>query len=325
MVQSRDSRTTRRRAIIYALLVALCLLLLGASNTAPMMEIRQGLSFAVSPIQSALTGATRSVASIFSTISQIEQLRRDNQALATRVQQLEAETRRLESVGLQNEQLTRLLGVRASLDYETLAAEVIGRQISPTERIVVLDRGTEDGVAVGDPVLAGEGALIGSVMEAAANRSVVLLLNDTRSVVIGLIESSRATGEVDGRLSGPLAMINIPTTEAVVVGDRVVTAGLDLGDGIRSPFPRGLLIGRVVDVRTDPNTVVQTAMLQPAATLEKLEYALVITDFQSAPAEGLDDRPGEGLDASPDGSPWPLASGEPDEGAPSPEESSPEP
>jgi len=285
MVQSRDSRTTRRRAIAYALLVAFCLLLLGASNTAPMLEVRQGIGFALSPIQSALTGVTRSVTSVFSVITQIEQLRRDNQELATRVQRLEAENRRLESVALQNDQLTRLLGVRASLDYDTLAAEVIGRQISPTERIVVLDRGTDDGVTVGDPVLAGEGALIGSVMEAASNRSVVLLLNDTRSVVIGLVESSRATGEVDGRLSGPLAMINIPSTDAVTVGDRVVTAGLDLGEDIRSPFPRGLRIGHVVDVRTDPNTVVQTALLAPAATLEKLEYALVITDFESVPID----------------------------------------
>ncbi len=317
MVHSRDSRTIRRRAIVYALLVALCLLLLGASNTAPMLDIRQGLSFAVAPIQSALTGSTRSVASIFSTISRIEELRRDNQALAIRVQQLEAETRRLESVALQNEQLTSLLGVRASLDYETLAAEVIGRQISPTERIVVLDRGTEDGVSVGDPVLGGEGGLIGSIMEATSNRSVVLLLNDTRSVVIGLIESSRATGEVDGRLSGPLAMIDIPTTEAVGIGDRVVTAGLDLGHDIRSPFPRGLLIGRVVDVRTDPNTVVQTAMLQPAASLEKLEYALVITDFRSVPAEGPGQSPAESLEASPDASPSASPSGGPERTSPS--------
>ncbi len=286
MVQHRDLRSTRRRAIAYALLVAACLLLLGASDTAPMREIRQGMGFALAPIQSALTGATRSVTSVFSTITQIDQLRRDNQALSIRVQRLEAETRRLESVGIQNEQLTRLLGVRASLDYDTLAAEVIGRQISPAERIVVLDRGTEDGIAVGDPVLGGEGALVGSIMEASANRSVVLLLDDTRSVVIGLIESSRATGEVDGRLSGPLAMIDIPSTDTVVVGDRVVTAGLQLGDDIRSPFPRGLLIGRVVDVRTDPNTVVQTALLEPAATLEKLEYTLVITDFEAVPVEG---------------------------------------
>lgn len=299
MVQSRDSRATRRRAIAYALLVALCLLLLGASNTAPMLELRQGVGFALSPIQSALTGVTRSLTSVFSTISQIEQLRRDNQTLAARVQQLEAETRRLESVGLQNEQLTRLLGIRASLGYDTLAAEVIGRQIAPSERIVVLDRGTDDGVTVGDPVLAGEGALIGSIMDASSNRSVVLLLNDTRSVVIGLVESSRATGEVDGRLAAPLAMINIPSTDAVEVGDRVVTAGLELGEDIRSPFPRGLLIGHVVDVRTDPNTVVQTALLAPAATLEKLEYALIITDFESAPLEEPVETTSPGPSASP--------------------------
>jgi hypothetical protein len=59
-----------------------------------------------------------------------------------------------------------------------------------------------------------------------------------------------------------------------------VTAGLELGGGVRSPYPKGLLIGQVVDVRRDANAVVQTAYLQPAANLDKLEFVLVITDYE---------------------------------------------
>jgi rod shape-determining protein MreC len=66
----------------------------------------------------------------------------------------------------------------------------------------------------------------------------------------------------------------------VSVGDQVVTAGIALPGGIRSAYPKGLPIGRVVDVRRDPNAVVQTAWLLPAAPLDRLEYVLVITDYE---------------------------------------------
>ena len=59
-----------------------------------------------------------------------------------------------------------------------------------------------------------------------------------------------------------------------------MTAGIDLGGGVRSPFPKGLLIGTVVDVARDANAVTQTAFIQPAADLDRLEYVLVITDYQ---------------------------------------------
>jgi hypothetical protein len=74
-----------------------------------------------------------------------------------------------------------------------------------------------------------------------------------------------------------------------------VTAGIDLGEGVRSPFPKGLLIGRVVDVQRDPNAVVQTSFLAPAADLDKLEYVLVVISYEGGlgPAPGPSAAPGE--------------------------------
>jgi cell shape-determining protein MreC len=75
-------------------------------------------------------------------------------------------------------------------------------------------------------------------------------------------------------------MSQIDSGETIAVGDEVVTAGIELGGGVRSPYPKGLLVGQVVDIRRDANDVVQTAYLQPAAQLDKLESLLVITDYQ---------------------------------------------
>ena len=86
-------------------------------------------------------------------------------------------------------------------------------------------------------------------------------------------------------------MRNIDAAALVGLGDEVVTAGIELGGGIRSPYPKGLVIGRVVDVRRDANEVVQTAFLEPAATLDRLEFVLVILDYAVACQDPTSSRP----------------------------------
>jgi rod shape-determining protein MreC len=147
--------------------------------------------------------------------------------------------------------------------------------------LVVLDRGSNDGIAVGDVAVAEGNALAGRVVEVGPDSAKVVLVSDSSSTVIGQLTTNAATGEVVGGLDdGVLVMSQIDSSEQVVVGDEVVTAGIELGGGIRSPYPKGLLLGQVIDVRRDANAVVQTAYLQPAADLDKLEYVLVITDYQ---------------------------------------------
>jgi rod shape-determining protein MreC len=294
-----QTRATRRRIITYATLVAVSLLLLAGSKTPPLMDLRHGINYALSPLQETLARSTRSVTSIFNAVAEIDQLRRDNQQLAAQVQQLEVQTQQLEALRTENERLAALLQLRGTLDFKTQPAAVIARQATQYERVVTLNRGTDSGIAVGDPVLGDGGALAGVVVDAGSNYSSVMLLSDTRSVVIGLVQSSRATGEVEGRLSGPLAMNQIPSTDVVAVGDTVVTAGLDLGGAVRAAFPPGLLIGRIVDVTKDPSAIVQIALIQSAVNLDKLELVLVMTDFQppdvpapgSSPAPSHDPKP----------------------------------
>jgi rod shape-determining protein MreC len=106
-----------------------------------------------------------------------------------------------------------------------------------------------------------------------------MIKTDTRSNVIAN-QQSAATGEVKGQVNGVLVMGRIDATEEVQPGYEIVTAGIELAGGARSPFPKGLLIGQVVDVQRDANAIVQTAYLMPAAGLDRLEWALVITDYE---------------------------------------------
>jgi rod shape-determining protein MreC len=275
-----QTRTARRQAVAYALLVALSILLLAVSASPPLLELRRGVAFAMAPLQNTLRDATRTVGSWFAALGEIERLRLANEDLSRQLAELEAQLRQTESIRIQNEQFAALLEVRASLAYDTVAAEVISRRTTGTERVITIGKGSESGIAVDDVVIAGGGALVGQVVEVGSGFSFVHLLSDTRFRVVGLDEATRASGTVIGQLERPLSMINIPATEVIAVGETIVTAGIDLGQGIRSPFPRGLLIGRVVDVRSAPADVLQSALIEPAAPLDRLEYVLVIINYE---------------------------------------------
>jgi len=120
-------------------------------------------------------------------------------------------------------------------------------------------------------------------------------------------------------------MTKIERTERIEVNDRVVTAGLDLGRRFQSIFPKGIPIGRVVDVQAEPGAIEQTALVQPTTDLDRVEDVLVIVDLdgrrrsrtaedsgnaQDAEAAGTDDA-----EAASEGAQDPWAQGADAEGA----------
>lgn len=274
------NRAARRRGIAFAVLLVSSALMMAFSSNPGVREIQNGVSFAFRPIQGAVHDVAAGIASLVGAISEIDRLRVDNATLLAEVERLRVENVLSEEIRRENELLTGLLQLRAGLDYQTVAATVIARESSEFRRLVVLDRGTNDGIAVGDVAIAAGGALAGRVTEVGPDSAKVVLLTDGEFTVIGQLTTTAATGEVVGQLgAGVLVMRQIDSSEQVTIGDEVVTAGIELGGGVRSPYPKGLLLGQVIDVRRDANDVVQTAYLQPAADLDKLEFVLVITDY----------------------------------------------
>jgi rod shape-determining protein MreC len=274
------NRTFRRRGIAYVLLIAVTLILMAFSSSPVVRELQGGVGFAFRPVQSALNNAAQGVTSVFGAITEMDELRKANAAMTQQIQAFNNQQAQFDEIKREYDQLTALLQTRNGFSYQTVAAQVVAREESQFRRTVTLDQGTDKGVKVGDVVIAAGGALAGRVTDVGANFATVRLINDSESTVVGQVQSSAATGEVVGQLDGALVMQNIDATERPKVSDEVVTAGIELSGGVRSPYPKGLLIGQVIDVRRDANAVVQTAFLAPAVDLDKLEYALIVTDYQ---------------------------------------------
>jgi rod shape-determining protein MreC len=274
------SKAVRRRATAYAVLLVTSLVLMSVSSNPLIRELQHGVAFAFEPIQKAVDGVASEVSSLATTIAEIDQLRQENQTLRAENDLLDAESRSAAELRRENEQLTALLQLRNGLKYETHAVTVIARESSEARRAVVVDRGSDDGLAVGQVVIGAVGSLVGRVTEVGPSIAHILLISDPTSIVTGQLLNSAATGKVVGQLGGALVMTDVDAAAEVPRGEEVFTAGIELEGGLRSPYPKGLLIGRVIDVKIDPNEVVQTVFLEPAAPLDRLEFLLVITDYE---------------------------------------------
>ncbi|HKQ61177.1 MAG TPA: rod shape-determining protein MreC, partial [Candidatus Polarisedimenticolaceae bacterium] len=174
-------------------------------------------------------------------------------ASRTRSRELEADVRRLESevtryreAALENERLRRLLSMREELAPRSIGASVVTARLSSEAMMIVIDRGSDQGVRVDAPVVAWGGA-VGHVVSVERRYAKVRLLADPSSGAGALVQRSRAQGVALGHGRDPLDLAYLPHFADVVHGDRVVTSGLD---GI---FPRGFGIGHVVAVSDLPD------------------------------------------------------------------------
>ena len=288
------TRAARRRSIIFIAFLATTLVLMAVSSNQLVRDFQSAMSFALRPVQGALDGAASGVAGVVSSITEIERLHSDNTALRAENDRLTQENARATEIERENDLLTGLLQLQNAFEYETVAAQVIARESSEFRRLVTIGKGSDDGIVEGDVVIAEGGALAGRVVEVGPNFANVVLITDQSSTVIGQLQTSLATGEVVGTLEETLQMKNVDSTEPIEMGEEVVTAGIELAGGIRSPYPKGLLLGQVIDVRNDANSIVQTAFLDPAANLEKLEFVLVVLDYEG----GLPEPGDEPIDCS---------------------------
>ena len=242
------------------------------------------------PPQRTLASIADGVSEFFTTLQDLATLRRENEALRDLANRLMIENVRLKEAEAENEMLRRLLQFRrANPHQEYRAAEVIGRVIGrdPSSLLsyLTIDVGTEQGIELGMPAVTDEG-LVGRIAEVGFTSSKVLLIIDARSSVNALIQSSRASGVVEGVLGGGLVMRYISQDQSVSVGDVLLTSGLG------GNFPKGLVIGQVVAVHQRDIEMFQQAQVRPTVDFNRLEKVLVITDFQPLQATEEGEREG---------------------------------
>ncbi|MCJ7677924.1 MAG: rod shape-determining protein MreC [Anaerolineales bacterium] len=211
--------------------------------------------------------------------SDVVTLRQQNSGLQAEVARLQREVITLREQAAEAEILGGLLNyARSKPESRYLAANVIGRDVSPYLRSIWIGSGTDNGIARGMPVVTERG-LVGRVVEAFPTAARVQLITDPQAAVNVRLQDSRADGVTVAQPNGELWMDQINQGVAVAAGELVLTSGLGGG------YPADIIVGQVASVRTRDYELFQRAVLQPGVDFEALEIVLVITSFQPLPVE----------------------------------------
>jgi rod shape-determining protein MreC len=261
-------------AILLLILVWLVLDQAGGSN-----PIRDAFSRVLSPVQYALQRVAAPVFQFAGNVGRLGSMAAENETLREENSELRSEIIQLREAQIENETLRRELNFKSTVpSYQLLSAEVIGHDPNNLLEYLVIDRGVEDAIQVGMPVLTAQG-LVGRISEVSAGSSKVMLITDSSSSVSALIQRSRATGMVQGYPGGELIMRYIPQGDQVQPGDIVITSGLGAN------FPKRLVIGQVVSVENADVQMFQEARLVTAVNLHDLEFVLVLLNFSPIDVE----------------------------------------
>ena len=176
----------------------------------------------------------------------------------------------------ENQKLRNQLKFINENSYKSIAAEVIAREslIEGTEegQDLIINKGAKDGISVGQGAVNEDGLIIGKIIEVKDTSAKICLTTSPECKLAATIQNQTKTqGVTDGDLGLTIRMDYIPQLEKIFAGDTVITSGL--GGNI----PRGLVIGKITEVRNESNEVWQDATIEPLVNLNNLTIVTIIT------------------------------------------------
>jgi rod shape-determining protein MreC len=269
------SGTTRVALVLFALLLSVAFVLPAQSRTF-LQRVGQPLAQVIAVPIRALAAVDRSLRGAWDGYIALQEVYQDNQGLREEIQRLRRENNELRESAASSQRLAELLGFKQNAPFQTVAAQVIGRDASNWYRGLVLNIGERDGVGVEMGVIAPAGA-IGRVVKTTAHTAIVLLATDPHNAITGIIQRTRDEGIVEGSPHGRLRIKYLPLLSSIQVGDHVVTSGLTGG------FPKGLAIGTITRVDKAEGDLFQSAEIMPEVDFSRLEEVLVVTATGSDP------------------------------------------
>lgn len=231
----------------------------------------------VNPIVSAQAWLAKRYQAIQSLITQpedINTLRQNNMQLEAENSRLQVQIVELQQQVAEAQLLSTLVDYeRRHVENEYIAAAVIARDISPFMHYVIIDRGSDDGLRNGMPVITQQG-LVGNIAAVTSGAARVQLINDPGSSINVILQQSGVEGVVNGQITGEIELDMISKNATIQPGELVLTSGLG------GKYPANLVIGQVVTIRSEAYSLFQSASVQPAVDFSQLEIVLIIMNFQ---------------------------------------------
>jgi rod shape-determining protein MreC len=225
-----------------------------------------------SPVQSFFTSSVNSISDVFRHYLFLVSTSKENERLIFEVDRLLNKNNELIEKNKYLERVGKLTAYFKKKEKIIITAKVIGRDATQWSKMLFIDKGTNDNVKKNLVVMTNAG-VVGHVIHSSLKSSKVLLITDSRSAIDSVFQGTREPGVTVGTGGGMCETKFVAIEAEVKIGDKVISSGLG---GV---FPKGLMIGFVVDIVKKKQDLFQNVTIAPSANLSHLEeVAIVLKD-----------------------------------------------
>ncbi len=259
-------------AVLVALFVATALVLLLLDRGNRLGPLKGPLERPVLALSERFTSVGDRIRHIGDRFGNTKELQAENDRLRAEVERLQAADARVHELELENQQLLAQANFAVLYpQFKSVPARVIGRDPTLNEKVLVLDRGSDDGLRKGMPVVSPD-FLVGLITEVTPNRSKVRLIIDQDMQIGVLLQDERGAGIMYGRWQqgGRLTVRHIDRDVPVQPNDKIITSGLTVG------VPKGLPVGFVTSSRKDELTDTLEVEVVPYVNFDGLESVSIV-------------------------------------------------
>lgn len=234
------------------------------------------LSVPLKPVQGFFTLVGQKIDDKLSYFEGIDVLREENEALKEEIALLRAENREYSELKSENDELRRAFGLKGEFDdYTMIGANIIAMEPGNWYSVFKIDMGERDGISADFPVVTGSKGLVGRVLDTDSNTANIQTIIDEDSAISAWIAKAGGghaivRGDMELREDGLCKMVYIPIEVDVEVGDVIETSGIG---GI---YPKGIIIGEVIEVRKTSSELDRYAVIKPSADLKRLEAVFIL-------------------------------------------------
>ncbi len=266
--------------LVIVVVACVVLMLVSFKFQEKMTPVRSAIGNVITPMQNGINKVGAKIAEQIEYINTVKNLVDENKELKKQIEQLSSENKLLQHDKYELENFRKLYDLDGQYEsYPKVTARVVSSGNDNWYNTFIIDKGSDDGLAVNMNVMAGDG-LVGIITDVNKSYSRVRSIIDDSSNVAGTFLKTSDGCIVSGNLSlmneGVIDITDIKGTANVKDGYAVVTSQ------ISDKYLPGILIGYVKDVKRDSSNITQTGHLMPAADFSKLNMVLVITQVKDS-------------------------------------------
>ncbi len=267
--------------LIFIILTVVCigLIIVSVFFSDKIAPFKQAVGDVMTPMQKGIDKIGSAISSKIEKFTDIEELIEENEALKAQVDELKSENQMLTQEKYELNWYRDLYELDMQyLDYDKVAARVISREPNSYCNEFIIDKGSDDGIAVDMNVMSGNG-LVGLIVEVGSNWSKVRSIVDDASSVSGMFLTTADTCMVNGNLEN-LASKGYIDVEMINLNAEIYDNYEIVTSYISEKYLPGILIGYVCNIYNDARGMSKNAYLIPAVDFEHIEAVLIITTLR---------------------------------------------